>query len=133
MRQLLFMLTLWAGLAGPAAAQSDEIETVIGSQIEAFLADDFVTAFSFASPTIRDIFRTPENFGAMVRGGYPMVWRPSDVTFLELHEEDGALWQTVRITDADGAVHYLDYQMIQLESGWKINAVQVLKAPGLSA
>ncbi|MCV2887938.1 DUF4864 domain-containing protein [Ruegeria aquimaris] len=133
MKRLIASLLLAACLATPAAAQSDEIETVISSQIEAFLADDFVTAFSFASPMIRDIFRTPENFGAMVRGGYPMVWRPADVTFLELHEEDGALWQTVRITDAQGMVHYLGYQMVELENGWKINAVQVLKAPGLSA
>ncbi|SDC46998.1 DUF4864 domain-containing protein [Ruegeria marina] len=133
MRHLLIIMTLCVGLAGPAQAQSDEIEAVIGGQIEAFLADDLATAFSFASPTIRDIFRTPENFGAMVRGGYPMVWRPAEVTYLELHERGGALWQTVRITDAEGAVHYLDYQMIQLENGWKINAVQVLKAPGLSA
>lgn len=133
MRQFLFMLVCCVGLTGPVQAQSDEIEAVISGQIDAFLTDDFVTAFTYASPMIRDIFRTPENFGAMVRGGYPMVWRPTDLTFLELHEEDGALWQTVRITDTQGAVHYLGYQMVELENGWKINAVQVLKAPGLSA
>lgn len=133
MLRLIAALLISLCLALPASAQNKEIEAVIGSQIEAFLADDFVTAFTFASPTIRDIFRTPENFGAMVRGGYPMVWRPSEVTFLELHEKDGALWQMVQITDAAGAVHYLDYQMVSLENGWKINAVQLLKAPGLSA
>ena len=75
---------------------------------------------------IRWLFGDPENFGIMVRRGYPMVWRPADVRFLELREIGGALWQKVMITDGDGAVHILDYQMIQQENGWKINGVQLL-------
>jgi len=82
MRQLLFILACCVGLVGPAQAQSDEIKAVIGNQIEAFLADDFATAFTFASPMIREIFRTPENFGSMVRNGYPMVWRPAEIRYL---------------------------------------------------
>ncbi|WP_171176050.1 DUF4864 domain-containing protein [Ruegeria sp. HKCCD8929] len=133
MRHLFIAVFLSLGLAVSAQAQSDEIEANIRAQIEAFKADDFVTAFTFASPSIRDIFRTPDNFGAMVRNGYPMVWRPAEVEFLELREISGALWQKVRITDADGAVHVLDYQMVNLESGWKINGVQILEAPGVAA
>ncbi|MEX0318729.1 MAG: DUF4864 domain-containing protein [Ruegeria sp.] len=133
MRHLFLAVFLSLGLAVSAQAQSDEIEANIRAQIEAFKADDFATAFTFASPSIRDIFRTPDNFGAMVRNGYPMVWRPAEVEFLELREISGALWQKVRITDAKGAVHVLDYQMINLESGWKINGVQILEAPGVAA
>ena len=126
MRRLLFAISLSAGLATGAFAQSAEIEANISAQIQAFQADDFATAFTFASPNIQNLFRTPENFGAMVRNGYPMVWRPSDVRFLELREIAGALWQKVMITDGDGRVHILDYQMVPLESGWKINGVQLL-------
>ncbi|MEX0366362.1 MAG: DUF4864 domain-containing protein [Ruegeria sp.] len=133
MRHLFLAVFLSLGLAVSAQAQSDEIEANIRAQIEAFKADDFATAFTFASPSIRDIFRTPDNFGAMVRNGYPMVWRPAEVEFLELRDISGALWQKVRITDADGTVHVLDYQMINLESGWKINGVQILEAPGVAA
>lgn len=129
MRQLLLILACCAGLAGPAQAQSDEIEAVIGNQIEAFLADDFATAFTFASPMIREIFRTPENFGSMVRNGYPMVWRPAEIRYLGLEERGGDLWQLVRVTDRQGLAHVLAYQMVNLESGWKINAVQVLETP----
>ncbi|WP_170427109.1 DUF4864 domain-containing protein [Ruegeria arenilitoris] len=126
MRRLLLALSLSAGLASGAFAQSDEIEANIAAQIKAFEADDFVTAFTFASPNIQNLFRTPENFGAMVRNGYPMVWRPAEVRFLELREIAGALWQKVMITDGDGRVHILDYQMVQRENGWKINGVQLL-------
>ena len=62
-----------------------------------------------------------------------MVWRPADVRYLELREIGGSLWQTVQVTDADGNVHLLDYQMIPGEDGWKINAVQLLQAPGVNA
>lgn len=133
MLKFLMAMGLALGLAASAAAQNAEIETTIDSQIEAFLADDFNRAFSFASPNIQQIFRTPENFGVMVRRGYPMVWRPADVRFLELREIEGRLWQKVQITDGEGRVHILDYQMIELDSGWKINAVQLLKEPAVSA
>lgn len=133
MRKLLITLCLILGLTVPAQAQNAEIESTISSQIDAFLADDFSRAFTFASPNIQNIFRTPENFGLMVRRGYPMVWRPSDVRYLDLREIGGALWQKVQVTDAQGKVHVLDYQMIELESGWKINGVQLLNSSGVSA
>lgn len=126
MRRLLLAVSLSAGLASGAFAQNAEIEANIAAQIQAFKADDFVTAFTFASPNIQNFFGTPENFGAMVRNGYPMVWRPAEVRFLELREVAGALWQKVMITDGNGQVHVLDYQMVQKENGWKINGVQLL-------
>nr|WP_237072707.1 DUF4864 domain-containing protein [Pseudaestuariivita rosea] len=106
-----------------------DIQATIDNQIAAFRADDFETAFTYASPGIQQIFRTPENFGTMVRQGYPMVWRPEDVRFLELREVAGNLWQRVQVTDAAGRVHTLDYQMIQTDEGWKINGVQLLQTP----
>ncbi len=126
MRRLLLALSLSAGLASGAFAQNAEIEANIAAQIQAFKADDFDTAFTFASPNIQRLFRNPENFGAMVRNGYPMVWRPADLRFLELREVAGLQWQKVMIVDGNGRVHILDYQMVQMENGWKINGVQLL-------
>ena len=126
MRRLLLALSLSAGLASGAFAQNAEIEANISAQIQAFKVDDFATAFTFASPNIQRLFGDPDNFGVMVRRGYPMVWRPAEVRFLELREISGALWQKVMITDGDGRVHLLDYQMIQQEGRWKINGVQLL-------
>lgn len=133
MRSWIIGAAAAAFLTTSALAQSTEIEGVIGSQIEAFKADDFVSAFEFAAPSIRGIFRTPENFGRMVTQGYPMVWRPAEVTYLDLRQQGPGYIQTVRIKDADGAVHYLAYAMIETSAGWKINGVQVLQAPGVSA
>lgn len=115
--------------ATPVAAQEDAIESTIRDQIAAFLADDFATAFTFASPNIRAIFGNPENFGRMVTNGYPMVHRPAEVEMGPLREVAGALWQRVEITDAEGQSHALDYQMVEMPDGaWRINAVQLLRA-----
>lgn len=109
------------------------IETTIQDQIDAFLADDFSTAFTFASPSIKGMFGSADRFGDMVRNGYPMVWRPGEVRFLELREISGNLWQKVFIRDQSGGTHILDYQMIRTEDGWRINGVQILRAPGVGA
>jgi len=121
------MIALPGALRAEVPAQ--EIQGVIARQIEAFQADDFDTAFNFASPMIKGIFGTPERFGAMVRGGYPMVWRPGDVRFLGLDGADGVQRQTVRITDRAGQEHFLEYEMIPTGEGWQINGVRFLEAP----
>ena len=133
MRGWIIGLVFALGLAGAAWAQDSEIEGVISGQIEAFKADDFEQAFTFAAPSIRQIFRTPENFGVMVRRGYPMVWRPAEVTFLDLRDEAGVPVQTVQIRDAAGTIHLLAYSMTQTGAGWKISGVQILEAPGGNA
>ena len=133
MRFGLYALMTAAVLACPAAAQEEPIQKTIQSQLDAFVADDFVRAFTFASPLIKGMFGTPENFGAMVSKGYPMVYRPGAVKMLELRTVAGNLWQRVMITDAEGRTHLLDYQMIEAPEGWQINAVQLLQAPDVGA
>jgi len=120
-------------LSGPVPAQEGPVQGVIADQIEAFQRDDFDAAFGFASPLIQGLFGTPENFGLMVRRGYPMVWRPADVQYLDQRVEAPYTYQNIRIRDADGAVFNLEYQMIATPDGWQINGVQFIEAPGLSA
>jgi hypothetical protein len=125
----LSVLLLALSLALPAHAQEDPIQAVIESQIKALQVDDFDLAFSFASPNIKALFGTPETFGRMVKDGYPMVYRPSDVDMQELREIAGNLWQRVRVVDQAGKTWFLDYMMIETPEGWQINAVQILPAP----
>ncbi len=130
MKGLIAALVLLAG-----AAQADEgaIQGVIAGQIEAFRADDFDTAFGFAAPNIKGIFQTPDNFGQMVRQGYPMVWQPGSVEYLD-SDDNGASWtQDVLITDAAGRLFKLEYTMVETAEGWKIAGVQVLSAPEVGA
>jgi hypothetical protein len=133
MRRFIACLALAVTFATVAQAQEEPIQETIQNQLDAFQADDFARAFTFASPTIKGIFGTPENFGAMVTQGYPMVYRPDTVTMLELREVAGGLWQRVMITDQAGNSHMLDYEMIETPEGWQINAVQLLPPVGIGA
>ena len=127
MRHMISAILITLALALPAKANED-IEKVISNQMAAFQVDDFETAFTYASPMIKDIFGTPERFGQMVRQGYPMVWRPSEVNFLSIERRGKDLWQNVMVRDAEGALYILEYQMVPGGSGWLINAVRVRKA-----
>lgn len=130
----LILASLAFALTAPfAAAQDAPIQSTIEAQLQAFQADDFTTAFTFASPNIKSIFGTPENFGQMVSQGYPMVHRPGAVKMLELREVSGEMYQRVMITDQMGRTHLLDYQMLETPEGWQINGVQLLKAEGAGA
>jgi hypothetical protein len=136
MRLKLCGLILAGVMALPALAdeaRNPAIEATIQNQISAFLAEDVVTAFGFAAPNIKLFFGTAENFGAMVRQGYPMVWHPSSVRMLELRNVAGNLWQRVMVTDDAGRTHLLDYQMLETPEGWQINGVQLLPEAGVGA
>jgi hypothetical protein len=127
----LLAAALALAAAGPSRAQEADaaIRGVISSQIEAFKADDFDMAFTFASPAIKRLFGNPERFGQMVQSGYPMVWRPAEVRFSGLATREGRTIQSVVVTDRDGALHVLDYEMVEGPDGWRINGV-TLRRPG---
>jgi len=118
-----------AARAQEATADAAGIEAVIADQISDFLSGDVAGAFDHASPMIQGIFGTSENFGMMVRNGYPMVWAPQSHSFLDLRDEDGRLRQRVAVEDGEGRRFLLDYDMIRTERGWKINGVTVIPAP----
>ncbi len=135
MRMTMFASLLVAAFAMPVAAQEADpgIAATITGQMQALRADDFATAFTFASPNIKGLFGSPENFGAMVSSGYPMVYRSTDVRMLDLRTVAGNLWQRVMVTDQAGRTHLLDYQMIETAEGWQINGVQLLPDAGVGA
>jgi Domain of unknown function (DUF4864) len=140
MRRLLLSAVFILSLAvqGFAQAPATEIgvadrgaiKTVIESQIAAFRRDDGPGAFAFASPAIKRMFGTPENFMDMVRGGYPQVYRPSSVSFGDLLRADGALVQLVDIVGPDGVPVIAVYEMERQPDGtWQINGRRLLRPP----
>ena len=133
MRILALVLGFWIAATAVAAQDSDAIEDVIGSQLEAFNNRDVSEAWQYASPNIKRLFGSSDNFGMMVQRGYPMVWDNADVRFLELRDVAGNLWQKVMVRDAQGGLHILDYQMVETAEGWQINGVQLLPAPDVGA
>ena len=116
-----------------ARAQDVQIQQTIQAQLDAMAADDFLRAYDFASPNIRQLFGPVENFEAMVKRGYPMVWQHQAVRMLELRSVAGNLWQRVLVTDLQGRGFLLDYMMVQTPDGWQINAVQLLPQQELGA
>ena len=106
---------------------------VISAQIDAFKMDDLDRAFTYASPMIQGLFGTPQRFGEMVQQGYPMVWRPGAVRFLDFHQEPVGARQNVLITDEMGRSFMLEYQMLPTADGWQINGVRFLQPPQLGA
>ena len=129
----LLLATVMALPAFADEARNPAIEATIQGQITAFLAEDVTAAFGFAAPNIKGIFGTAENFGAMVKQGYPMVWHPTAVQMLELRNVQGSFMQRVLVTDDAGRSHVLDYQMLETAEGWQINGVQLLPETGVGA
>jgi hypothetical protein len=129
MTRLILSVLFGLALALPARAGDSAARAVIADQIAAFQAGEMDRAFGFASPVIQQKFGTPETFGRMVEQGYPMVWRPSEVVFLEAREIDGTLWQEVFLRDGAGRGWIAEYEMVEHEGALKINGVRLREAP----
>jgi len=135
---LTFALALVSAIAPAAAepvsaADTKAVRAVVEAQLAAFAADDAKRAFSYAAPSIREMFGTPERFVAMVRAGYPVVYRPSNVNFLLPVWVDGQLVQGVHLTDGDGALWLALYRLErQADKSWRISGCEVQPASGKS-
>lgn len=119
--------------AGPSVSEADAsaARTLVTAQLEAFAKDDAKRAFSYAAPSIRAMFETPERFLAMVRSGYPVVYRPAGVTFLIPLQVDGDLVQGVHLTDGAGALWLATYRLERQPDGsWRIAGCGVQPATG---
>jgi hypothetical protein len=107
-------------------ADRDAIHDVIQHQLDAFRADDAGSAFSDASPGIQGMFGDPGHFMAMVKSGYPMVYRPRSTLFGSLVEIDGRIVQKVRLVGPDGSPALALYYMEREADGtWKIDGCQL--------
>src|SRR3954470_20734542 len=77
-------------LATPGGAQqlgdadTAAFRRIISDQIAAFNADDGAKAWSYAAPSIKQIFPTPDVFMSMVKKGYQPVYRQKSFSFGEI-------------------------------------------------
>ena len=116
---------------GVTAADAKAVRAVIQSQLDAFAADDAPRAFALAAPAIRLLFGNPDNFIAMVRTGYPVVYRPATVNFLQPEAVDGDVLQRVQMTDAAGRSWMAIYRVQrQVDRSWRIGGCEVVEAQG---
>lgn len=124
--------TLTFGADRAKAQSADEaaaIEQTIKSQLFAMQSDDWAKAFTYASPMIQGIFQDPDTFSRMVRGGYPMVWRPKTFKVGELTMTPQGPMQVMFFEDQEGRLFIADYLMQLVDGEWRINGVSIRPAP----
>ncbi|MFT3954024.1 MAG: DUF4864 domain-containing protein [Piscinibacter sp.] len=131
----LAALALAASFAAQAApvskAEAKRIRGVIQAQLDAFARDDARSAFAYAAPGIRKMFGTPERFLAMVREGYPVVYRPASVGFLAPEANGATVIQAVEMADRDGTLWVAVYQLERQRGGaWRITSCELMPSDG---
>ncbi|MDG4885872.1 MAG: DUF4864 domain-containing protein [Mesorhizobium sp.] len=138
MRRVLFALALvpmvLASMAFAGDAEIKAAQTVIDSQLKAFLADDGATAYSFAAPNVKRIFPTVDTFMNMVTNGYAPVRRPQNYSFGKVEQTGPAsIVQQVLIVGPDGKDYEAVYTLEQQPDGsFKITGCSLRAATSVS-
>ncbi len=115
-------------------ADRQSFEQIVLDQMAAFQADDGATAWSYASPGIRQRIGTPERFLGMVRNGYAPVYRPRAVTFSDVTDELGGPTQRAHIIGPRGNTWIALYGMERQPDGdWRISGCVLIRSPGSDA
>ena len=109
--------------------EENEIKFIVNQQLEAFQDDDFEKAYSFASPTIKKMFSSPEVFRKMVIGGYQAVYRPQSIKMGSVEIIKGVTTLKVYLVDPNGEFITANYMMEKQENGeWLISGCILSKA-----
>jgi hypothetical protein len=132
------LMTLFSlgALAEPiSSSEKAEFQRIITAQIGAFRADDGNSAYGFAAPVVRKIFPTPDVFMAMVKQGYPQVYRPQSFNFNDaLIDPLGRPAQKVTIVGPDGKTYIAVYTMEKQPDGtWLISGCTLEQIQGVDA
>jgi len=120
-----------AGVGTSARLVGDDegaVQAIIADQIQAFRRDDGETAYSFAAPSLKLDFPSPDAFMAMVRNGYQPIYRARSFSFGELRQLEGKLVQSVAIVGPDGDSWRAIYTLTRQDDGsLKITSCYLVK------
>jgi Domain of unknown function (DUF4864) len=115
-------------------ADTKATQQVIGEQIEAFKAGDGAKAYSYAAPSIKQVFTTVDIFMNMVQSGYMPLYKPESYVFGSNTIISGQVHQEVLVTDAQGKQWQAVYTLMRQEDGsWKVTGVKLNPYNGVSA
>jgi len=134
MRAFILLLVVLIGLGSTAlpALAADDIaaaQGVIRSQEQALARDDAAAAYSYAAPSIREIFPQADLFLFMVQHSYTPVYRHKSFEFGESRIEGGKIAQRVNIVDDKGEAWEALYTLeTQADGSLKITGCSLLKA-----
>lgn len=129
---LVASLTAFMAYAGDAEVRS--AQTTIEQQLRAFQAGDGETAYSFAAPTIKQIFPSADIFMGMVESQYTPIARPKSYSFGKVEETTPtSIIQQVLITGPDGKDYEAIYTLeLQPDGVYRITGVSMKAANTLS-
>lgn len=107
---------------------AQQVQLVVAAQLEAFAKDDADRAFETSTPAVREAIGSSVRFLALVRGIYPMIYRPASVTFHNPEQDEGNAVQLVEIIDKESkswlALFALERQP---DASWRIGGCVVVE------
>ena len=117
-----------------SAKDEKAVQAVVQSQLAAFAKDDADKAFSYAAPELRKSIGNSAAFMAMVKSGYPVVYRPASVAFLKPEGSGDEVIQRVQMLDASGVSWLAVYSLQrQKDKSWRISGCAVVDNKGRMA
>ena len=102
-----------------------ETQSVIESQIQAFLDENAELAYSYAAPLIKMKFTNPVEFMSMVKNYYEPVYNPKQFYFLDAKYYEGAIYHQLQVISQKNESFLATYSLIQDEGRWKISGCAV--------
>ena len=102
-----------------------ETQSIIESQIQAFLDENAELAYSYAAPLIKMKFNSPREFMYMVRNYYEPVYNPKQFQFLDAKYFEGAIFHQLQVISQKNESFLATYSLIQDEGKWKISGCAV--------
>ena len=129
-KSILIIITILS-LSGLAKSETSfekefsETQSVIESQIQAFLDENAELAYSFAAPLIKMKFTNAFEFMSMVKNYYEPVYNPKQFYFLEAKYYEGAIYHQLQVISQKNESFLATYSLIQDEGRWKISGCAV--------
>ena len=102
-----------------------ETQSIIESQIQAFLDENAELAYSYAARLIKMKFNSPQEFMYMVRNYYEPVYNPKQFQFLDAKYFEGAIFHQLQVISQKNESFLATYSLIQDEGKWKISGCAV--------
>ncbi len=126
---------LWTGgAAADDGLDSSTFQNIIKNQMSAFASGNAKAAYSFATSSLQQRFRSPEFFMEMVRQGYQPVYRPRSVIFGRSKITSLGPTQEVFVTGPKGKDWVALYSFEEQDDGsWRISGCFLTKSEGFSA
>ena len=129
-KTILIIITILS-LSGLAKSETSfekefsETQSVIESQIQAFLDENAELAYSYAAPMIKMKFTNPVEFMSMVKNYYEPVYNPKLFYFLDAKYYEGAIYHQLQVISQKNESFLATYSLIQDEGRWKISGCAV--------